>query len=108
MEPFCRCRLTWPGATRRRRTATSFSDCVPEVFRQDETPDADNGQARIAPRIGVVEPLGSDTLFFFDLAGTEVVARMPPLVGPKRGDKLPLIVDMGKMHLFDAATEQVV
>ena len=32
---------------------------------------------------------------------------MPPLVGLKRGDKLPLVIDMGKMHLFDAATEQV-
>jgi multiple sugar transport system ATP-binding protein len=80
----------------------------PEVFRQDETPDAAGGRACIAPLIGVVEPLGSDTLFFFDLAGTEVVARMPPLVGPKRGDRLPLVIDMGKMHLFDAQTELVV
>jgi multiple sugar transport system ATP-binding protein len=80
----------------------------PEVFHQDETPGADGARARIAPVIGVVEPLGSDTLFFFDLAGTEVVARMPPLVGLRRGDTLPLVIDMGKMHLFDAATEQVV
>jgi multiple sugar transport system ATP-binding protein len=79
----------------------------PEVFHQDEAPVANGARARIAPTIGVVEPLGSDTLFFFDLAGTEVVARMPPLVGPKRGDTLPLAIDMGKMHLFDAATEQV-
>jgi multiple sugar transport system ATP-binding protein len=79
----------------------------PEVFHQDEAPVANGARARIAPTIGVVEPLGSATLVFFDLAGTEVVARMPPLVGPKRGDTLPLAIDMGKMHLFDAATEQV-
>ncbi|MDX9860853.1 MAG: sn-glycerol-3-phosphate ABC transporter ATP-binding protein UgpC [Rhodospirillales bacterium] len=81
----------------------------PEVFHLDETAGADGpSRARIAPVIGVVEPLGSDTLFFFDLAGTEVVARMPPMVGLKREDTLPLVIDMGKMHLFDAATEQVV
>jgi len=80
----------------------------PEFFHRDETPDADGARARIAPVIGVVEPLGSDTLFFFDLAGTEVVARMPPLVGLKRGDTLPLVIDMARMHLFDAETERVV
>ncbi len=64
--------------------------------------------AHIAPRIHVVEPLGSDTLFFFDLAGSEVVARMPPLTGLEPGDPLPLAIDMDKTHLFDAETEKAV
>jgi multiple sugar transport system ATP-binding protein len=78
----------------------------PEFF-QLAAGGASNG-AHIVPKIHVVEPLGSDTLFFFDLAGSEVVARMPPLTGLEPGDPLPLAIDMEKTHLFDAETEKAV
>ncbi len=68
---------------------------------------AESGPAAITPRIDVVEPLGSDTLVFFDIGETEVVARTPPLPDLKPGDTLPLNIDAAKIHLFDAATEKV-
>ena len=78
----------------------------PEFFHQVS---GDNeGRAPITPTIDVIEPLGSDTLFFFQLGGNEVVARMPPLDGYDRGDQLPMTIDMTKMHLFDAETEKVI
>ncbi len=80
----------------------------PEYFQLDEDHENAKPQARIAPKIHVIEPLGSDTLFFFEMAGCEVVARMPPLTGFEPGDELPLVVDMAKMHLFDAETERVI
>ncbi len=78
----------------------------PEFFHQVAGDNA--GRAPITPTIDVIEPLGSDTLFFFQLGGTEVVARMPPLEGYGRGDRLPMTIDMTKMHLFDAETERVI
>ncbi len=78
----------------------------PEFFHQ-VTGD-NEGRAPISPTIDVIEPLGSDTLFFFQFGGTEVVARMPPLEGYGRGDQLPMTIDMAKMHLFDAETEKLI
>ena len=74
----------------------------PEFFSPGE-----DDSAAISPRINVIEPLGSDTLFFFEIGSAEVVARTPPLTGLIPGDTLPLAVDTAKMHLFDAETQMV-
>jgi multiple sugar transport system ATP-binding protein len=55
-----------------------------------------------------VEPLGSDTLTFFTLGESEVIARLPPLPSIKAGARIGLSVDPEKMHLFDAATEKLI
>jgi multiple sugar transport system ATP-binding protein len=53
----------------------------------------------------VVEPLGADTLVFFNLAGRELVARVPPGAARRRGDRLRLHPEVSRMHLFDPSTE---
>ncbi|MGB3815087.1 MAG: sn-glycerol-3-phosphate ABC transporter ATP-binding protein UgpC [Shinella sp.] len=53
--------------------------------------------------IDLVEPLGSDTLAHFDLAGVRTVARVNPELRPKVGDRLALAAQAGKAHLFDSA-----
>ena len=60
----------------------------------------------ISSKIDVIEPLGPDTLFFFDLGQTEVVACLPPLPDFKGEDILQLKIDMHKMHLFDPTSEK--
>jgi multiple sugar transport system ATP-binding protein len=55
-----------------------------------------------------VEPLGSDTLTFFTLGGSEVIARLPPLPSIKASARIRLSIDPEKMHLFDAATEKLI
>jgi multiple sugar transport system ATP-binding protein len=57
---------------------------------------------------GVVEPLGADTLVFFEIGGREMVCRVPPEAAHRTGDKLRLTFDMSRMHLFDAATERAI
>jgi multiple sugar transport system ATP-binding protein len=54
----------------------------------------------------VVEPLGSDTLVFFDVGGHEMVSRVPPEAVSRAGDRLWLKPELGRMHLFDPATER--
>ncbi len=80
----------------------------PNFFSLTEGPSADQSNNCISSEINVLEPLGSDTLFFFNLGHTEVVASLPPLPDFKAGDRLPLKIDMHKMHLFDPSTERMI
>ncbi len=54
----------------------------------------------------VVEPLGSDTLVVFDLAGFELQARLPPRVVRAAGDAVRVAIAPDAIHLFDPATER--
>jgi multiple sugar transport system ATP-binding protein len=53
-----------------------------------------------------VEPLGSDTLVVFDVAGCELQARLPPRVVRSAGDPVRVAIAPESIHLFDAATER--
>jgi multiple sugar transport system ATP-binding protein len=57
--------------------------------------------------VKLVEPLGSDTLIHFDLAGASAIARIDPALRPKVGDRLSLRPQPGKLHLFNADSGQV-
>ena len=60
-----------------------------------------------AVTIKLVEPLGSDTLIHFDLAGASAIARVDPSLRPKVGEVLSLRPQPGKIHLFDSADGRV-
>ena len=62
-------------------------------------PEASDGMPVV---VKLVEPLGSDTLIHFDLAGASAIARIDPALRPKVGDRLGLRPQAGKMHLFDS------
>lgn len=55
-------------------------------------------------RVSVVEPLGSDTLVYFEFDGTRHVARVAPEVTPHAGQTLHVGIPPARAHLFDAAT----
>jgi multiple sugar transport system ATP-binding protein len=74
----------------------------PEHF--DVVPDGTSG---IPIQIKLVEPLGSDTLIHFDIAGAAAIARVDPALKPKLGERLSLLPQADKIHLFDTATGQV-
>ena len=74
----------------------------PEHF--DVVPDGASG---IPIQIKLVEPLGSDTLIHFDVAGAAAIARVDPSLKPKLGQRLSLLPQADKIHLFDTATGQV-
>ncbi len=58
--------------------------------------------------IELVEPLGSDTLIHFTLAGVKTVARVNPELRPKVGDELKLAAQSGKAHVFDKASGKAI
>jgi ABC-type sugar transport system ATPase subunit len=63
-----------------------------------------NGMPFLKGRATVVEPLGSDTLVSLDVAGTPVIARLPPRLVRKAGEEVALAVDPANIHFFDRAT----
>ncbi|WP_210526712.1 ABC transporter ATP-binding protein [Rubellimicrobium arenae] len=56
---------------------------------------------------GLVEPLGMETLVHFALTGEPAVARLSPDPALRPNTTLVLAVDMGKVHLLDPASDQV-
>jgi multiple sugar transport system ATP-binding protein len=65
------------------------------------------GSSGIPIEIKLVEPLGSDTLIHFDVAGAQAIARVDPAIKPKLGQRLSLLPRGDKTHLFDTATGRV-
>ena len=63
-----------------------------------------SGAPFLKGRATVVEPLGSDTLVSLDVAGTPVIARLPPRLVRKAGEEVALAVDPANIHFFDQAT----
>ena len=63
---------------------------------------AQDDEPAIAIVPDVVEPLGSDTLVFFNLEGAEMVARLSPREVQGRPDRLRLRPDLERAHLFAA------
>ena len=52
--------------------------------------------------IVVVEPTGADTQVFCRVAGQEVMAMFRDRVMSQPGERITLMPDLGKAHLFDA------
>lgn len=59
------------------------------------------GPGTLPVTVGVVEPLGSDTLVYFDFDGRRQVARVAPEDTPVAGDTVHLGVVLERAHLFD-------
>ena len=90
------------GGSRLRQAGNGVLGIRPEHFAVATDP-ADG----IAISVKLVEPLGSDTLIHFDLAGASAIARIDPSLRPKVGDRLNLRPQPGKTHLFDGSNGQV-
>jgi multiple sugar transport system ATP-binding protein len=101
-------RTTWPLPTERlERYAGWQSKPVtfglrPECFAW--RPNGAGGEARLDAVAQVIEPLGSDTLVFFELNGTEMAVRLPPDCDCVPGKPFSVYPDLRRMHLFDAQT----
>jgi len=86
----------------RRANGKGILGVRPEHF--SVSPDASDA---ISIRVKLVEPLGSDTLIHFDVAGASAIARVDPALRPKVGERLSLRPRPDKIHLFDTVSGDV-
>jgi multiple sugar transport system ATP-binding protein len=89
-----------PAARREMLRRTPKADLVIGV-RPEHMQVLAAGEAGMKVTVGVVEPLGSDTLMYFDRDGARFVARVSPETQVKAGDAVTLGFTMDKTHLFD-------
>ena len=67
-----------------------------------------NGRCKdFSAPVDVIEPMGMETMVFFQLNRTEVCARVDPSCEARPGAPVRLSADLGKMHLIDPQTDQV-
>ncbi|HET6467574.1 MAG TPA: sn-glycerol-3-phosphate ABC transporter ATP-binding protein UgpC [Geminicoccaceae bacterium] len=95
-------------AARRDRYAGHVGRRVTLGVRPEDLEAVDGGGPGLDLVVGVVEPLGSDTLVLFDLASSELVARLPPRRVPAPGTPLRLRPDPDRLHLFEAESGRAI
>src|SRR5690242_8802637 len=67
-----------------------------------------NGRGKdFSAAVDVVEPMGMETMVFFQINRTEVCARVDPSCEARPGASVRLSADLGKMHLIDPRSDQV-
>ena len=68
---------------------------------------AEINQQAFEVEVDVTEPMGMETMVFFQLGGTEVCGRVNPNAGAQSGKRMKLVADLGNMHLIDDASGKV-
>jgi multiple sugar transport system ATP-binding protein len=58
--------------------------------------------------VDVVEPMGMETMVYFNIGGAEICARVSPESAMAPGERMPLMADMRHMHLIDPESDRVV
>jgi multiple sugar transport system ATP-binding protein len=74
----------------------------------DKHPVAHEGDMAVfEEKVVVTEPLGVDTMVFFEVKGQDICARCTPQDVKRVGEMMPFMADMSKMHLIDTVTDKV-
>jgi multiple sugar transport system ATP-binding protein len=68
-------------------------------------PEPGRDWPRISGRVEVVEPMGSETIAYVRVGGGRLVAKLGAARYPAAGETQEFMVNAGKAHLFDFATE---
>ena len=57
--------------------------------------------------VGVLEPMGMDTMVFMAIGGVDICARAAPRSVKSPGERMEFTIDMQNMHLIDPDTDKV-
>src|SRR5262249_45977363 len=62
--------------------------------------------ARVSMDVEIAEPLGHEVVVYGRIGDALLVAKLEPHHIPKIGEKIDLIVEIERLHFFDAQTEK--
>ena len=80
----------------------------PEDLHDEEAFLEANPKSIFDATIRVYEMLGSEVLLYFDIEDTNFTAKVNPRTAARTGDTVKLAIDLGKIHIFDKDTENVI
>jgi len=103
-------RLALPPETLARLHASSHRTATLGIRAEQwlvNVANANEADGALRVRVSVVEPLGSDTLAYFDYDSQRHVVRLPPTYAVAVGDTLALGIAHDQLHLFDATNGDV-
>jgi multiple sugar transport system ATP-binding protein len=75
------------------------------VADQHQTAAANHSALDVA--VVVTEPMGMETLVYFQIEGSEVCARVNPITNATAGGRAKLVADLNHMHLIDDESGRV-
>ena len=78
------------------------------VRSEDLSLDVRDEAVTLSGEVYAVEPLGDRTLVDVEIGGQRVVIKAPPTATFKVGEQVRAAVDMERVHLFDAESEQAI
>ena len=77
----------------------------PENVHDEENYLATMADSKITVDVDLTESLGADTLLHLDINCTHAVARVNPRTRAKAGEKVDVVFDTNRLHIFDKDTE---
>ena len=77
----------------------------PEDVHDSEEFIAANPDSVVESTVKVYELLGAEVYLYFDVAGTQMTARVNSRTPLRTGDKAVFALEMDRIHLFDKETE---
>ena len=80
----------------------------PEDLHDEEAFLEANPKSIFDATIRVYEMLGAEVLLYFDIEDTNFTAKVNPRTAARTGDTVKLAMDLGKIHIFDKDTENVI
>lgn len=94
----------WGGKVERFAGARVMLGLRPETITRQGVQAPARSLFAFERPVEVVEPTGPDTMLVFDVAGSEMIARVRPEDSAPAGTLFPFEANMAKAKLFDAAT----
>jgi multiple sugar transport system ATP-binding protein len=103
--------LPVPAERRQRYTEVVGKDMVfgirPEHITEKRA-HAGAHEVDFAAAVSVLEPMGIDTMVFFNIGPTDVCARSQPRAVSGVGESMSFTIDLAQMHLIDPDTDRVI
>lgn len=86
----------------------SFGIRPEDIYDAQFVPPGVEQDARLTVNVDVIEPLGSEVYAYIQRDSKEFVGRLDPRTSARPGEKIDIVLDMNKMHIFDRDTDQSV
>lgn len=80
----------------------------PEDLHAEQVILQANPESIIKAKVTVSELLGSETILYLDIDGTEIIAKVDVRDYHNPGEEVEVAIDMNKVHYFDPKTERVI